>query len=290
MNFENIEQNEGFEKKLYTGVMPVRITKVNPSITELAKMYGKSEEEVREPNYQGDENTRLDFYYQNHASSSYSVNNRFALFISTKKREIEGEDGKLLEFIDDYGHKGWYKNLEELKEKNITRSQPFDLATVRQAKEGESKLYALLRAYANVTKSSPVKLDNFDALVRGNYRELNEQFFAHFNDTKYYGGYGMGVKLLLGIKEGKYQDVYTGVFTPLNQRSLDWLEKNARGEYKNPFKSYWRNNLTLQEFTPEESPAVAVTPATGGYTDVTNVTGVANTTPATSDDDNPFFN
>lgn len=252
MNYENIEQSKGFEKKLYTGIMPVQVEKVNPTISELAKMYGKEEGEVREPVYVGDESTRLDFYYKAHPSIDITYNSKFSIFISKKLREFDDNGTTLKEYLDDYGRRAWARDLDHLNEVNATKKLPLDLKTVRQAKVGESMLYGFLRAYCSAKADSPVKLDSFEDLVKGKVKELKE-FFTHFNDSQFMGGYGMGAKVLLGIKDGKYQDVYTKVFLRVSDKNFDYLEKQAKGE-QSGFKSFW-GSTTLREFEPVEAPA-----------------------------------
>ena len=56
---------------------------------------------------------------------------------------------------------------------------------------------------------------------------------------------------MLGVKDYKYQDVYTGRFMRLNSKISDYDKKNIEGDYG--FKSFY-DGYVLSEYLPEEAP------------------------------------
>jgi hypothetical protein len=56
---------------------------------------------------------------------------------------------------------------------------------------------------------------------------------------------------MMGIKDAKYQDIYTGVFMPLKSKLTDYVKKSIEGEYG--FKSFYQG-YSFTEFIPSEAP------------------------------------
>jgi hypothetical protein len=126
-------------------------------------------------------------------------------------------------------------------------SRRLDKASIREAKEGEENVYSLMKAYANASpKTKPFVLDDWSELAKGNGKEL-EEFFKHFNKLN------GGIKVLLGIKDSKYQDVFTNIFLNIEGRVSDYVKKVVEGEYG--YKQYYGNSYDLKEFLAEEAPA-----------------------------------
>jgi len=248
MNLNELETREFSSRKYYTGFAPLQIIAVNPDEKRLKEILGQ--DEVKSPNYVTEKNIRLDFWYVNHPSSKVELKGKFSLWVSNNTR-ISKADKK--QFIDNFTKTAWAENLAMLSEnmKGWDDSRRLDKSSIREAKEGEETVYSLMKAYANASpKTKPFELDNWEALTKADGREL-EAFFAHFNKL------GGGIKALLGIKDSKYQDVYTGIFLNIENRPSDYVKKNVEGEYG--FKSYYGNSFELKEFTPDSAPAESET-------------------------------
>jgi len=250
MNLNELEIGSGFSgssKTLYMGIAPIQIVMVNPTVSKLAEFYGTDEEKIKEPVYIKDgENpsTRLDFYYVNHPDFGTEFKGKFSIFVQNVTRTAKS--GKK-QFIDAYTKTGWAETLSELsaKQDGVKDFLKMDMFTVREAKPGEETIYSLLKGYGNIVpKTKPLELNDFKQLVKGNGKEL-EDFFLYFNQT------GGGVNVMMGVKDAKYQDIYTGVFMPLKSKLTDYVKKSIEGEYG--FKSY-HEGYSFKEFIPSEAP------------------------------------
>ena len=246
MKFDELETREPSSgKKMYTGFAPIQIVAVNPSTKALAALLGIDEDKVKEPNYEGDNGMRLDFWYVNHPDFKTDLRGKFSLWVNNDTRTSQA--GKK-QFIDNFTRTSWAENLAALSEAQagLDPSRRMDLKSVREAKGGEESVYSLLKAYGNISpKEKPFVLDSWNSIAKGKGNELVD-FFAHFNKAN------MGVKVLLGIKDDKYQDVCTKVFVNVNSKITDYIAKQVTGEYG--FKSYY-GTFDFKEYTENNAPA-----------------------------------
>lgn len=245
MKFDDLETREPSSgKKLFTGFAPIQIVAVNPNTKALAALLGIDEDKVKEPNYEGDNGMRLDFWYVNHPDFKTDLRGKFSLWVNNDTRTSQA--GKK-QFIDNYTKTSWAENLAALSEAQagLDPSRRMDLKSVREAKGGEETVYSLLKAYGNISpKEKPFVLDSWNSIAKGKGNELVD-FFAHFNKAN------MGVKVLLGIKDDKYQDVCTKVFVNVNSKITDYVAKQVTGEYG--FKSFY-GTFDFKEFTENAAP------------------------------------
>jgi len=246
MKFDELETREPSSgKKMYTGFAPIQIVAVNPNTKTLAALLGIDEDKVKEPNYEGDNGMRLDFWYVNHPDFKTDLRGKFSLWVNNDTRTSQA--GKK-QFIDNFTRTSWAENLAALSEAQagLDPSRRMDLKSVREAKGGEETVYSLLKAYGNISpKEKPFVLDSWNSIAKGKGNELVD-FFAHFNKAN------MGVKVLLGIKDDKYQDVCTKVFVNVNSKITDYVAKQVTGEYG--FKSYY-GTFDFKEYTENNAPA-----------------------------------
>jgi hypothetical protein len=245
MKFDQLETREpSAGKKMYTGFAPIQIVAVNPSAKELAKVLGIEEDKVKEPTYEGENGMRLDFWYVNHPDFKTDLRGKFSLWVNNDTRMSQA--GKK-QFIDNFTKTAWAENLASLSEtqSSLDPSRRLDMKSVREAKGGEETVYSLLKAYGNISpKEKPFVLDNWSSIAKGKGNELVD-FFAHFNKAN------MGVKVLLGIKDEKYQDVCTKVFVNVQGKITEYVSKQITGEYG--FKSFY-GSFTFKEYTENNAP------------------------------------
>jgi len=245
MKFDELETREPSSgKKMYTGFAPIQIVAVNPTSKALAALLGIDEDKVKEPNYEGDNGMRLDFWYVNHPDFKTDLRGKFSLWVNNDTRTSQA--GKK-QFIDNYTRTSWALNLADLSDAqaSLDPSRRMDLRSAREAKGGEETVYSLLKAYGNISpKEKPFVLDSWNSIAKGKANELTD-FFAHFNKAS------MGVKVLLGIKDGKYQDVCTKVFVNVGGKITDYVAKQITGEYG--FKSFY-GSFTFKEYTENDAP------------------------------------
>jgi len=248
MNLENLETRTGSTstKKLFTGIAPIKIVAVNPTREQIAALYDVDVEKVKEPNYFTEDSTRIDFWYKNHDSISTPLLGKFALFLSNQVRT--SQSGKT-QYIDAHSKTCWADSLGDLSERNskLADYNKLKLDKVREALRGEEDLYSLLRSYGNVdTNSSLLMLDDIKSIIKGNVKELRE-FFDHFNKKD------GGVKVLMGVKDGQYQDVWNAMFLTIYGKVTDYIRNRITdGNYG--YKHYYGGSFVLKEFVAGDEP------------------------------------
>lgn len=242
MNLENLEQRQPTSRELFTGLAPIQIIAVNPNTKKLKEILGT--DDVKDPVYEGEENTRIDFWYKNHPSLESELSGKFSIWISDNTRE--SQTGKK-QYIDAYSRVVWAESLGQVEGLTSSWSTKPDKTTLREAKEGEERIYSLLKTYANINPQNQMfKLDDWKALVKGNGSEL-EEFFNFFNKDM------MGVKVLFGIKDGKYQDVFTNRFLGLYSKITDRVRQDLTGEYG--YRQFYNDSLEFKKFDPTSIPS-----------------------------------
>ena len=250
MKFDQLETREPSSgKKLYTGFAPIQIVAVNPNSAALAALLGLDPEKVKEPVYEGENGMRLDFWYVNHPDFKTDLRGKFSLWVNNDTRMSQA--GKK-QFIDNFTRTAWAENLATLSETqaSLDPSRRLDMKSVREAKGGEETVYSLLKAYGNISpKEKPFVLDSWPSISKGKGNELVD-FFAHFNKAN------MGIKVLLGIKDEKYQDVCTKVFVNVHGKVTEYVSKQITGEYG--FKSFY-GSFTFKEYTENAAPEATET-------------------------------
>jgi hypothetical protein len=238
MSFLNAATGDVAEKKLYHGITEVEVIGFNPNKANIAKIYEMEESDVKEPSYVTPEYTRLDCFVK---KAEPKIISKISFFVSNK--EVKGSLSDKYQFINNKGQSCWSTSLEALKmDSNLDW---FDKSDIRIAKEGEVKLYSFLVALFNVdvkNKQNNLKLESWDKIVKGDVSELNK-YIQHFKINHQYNS----VKVLFGIKDGKYQDLYSEVFARKSQNNYSYLMKAATAE-KGGFKSYFGNSPVFQEF------------------------------------------
>jgi hypothetical protein len=248
MNLENLETRTGStsSKKLFTGIAPIKIVAVNPTREQIAALYDVDVEKVKEPNYFTEDSTRIDFWYKNHDSITTPLLGKFALFLSNQVRT--SQSGKT-QYIDAHSKTCWADSLGDLSERNMKLADynKLKLDKVREALRGEEDLYSLLRSYGNVdTNSSLLMLDDIKTIIKGNVKELRE-FFDHFNKKD------GGVKVLMGVKDGQYQDVWNGMFLTIYGKISDYI-RNKITDDNYGYKHYYGASFVLKEFVAGDEP------------------------------------
>jgi hypothetical protein len=251
MNFDQLETREtsSSARKMYTGFAPIQIMLVNPTRKELATFLNTEEEKVKEPNYLGEKSTRIDFWYTNHPTSKQEFRGKLSIFVDNNSRVSIRTNKK--QWIDDFTKSAWAENLASLSEQqaSLPVERRIDLRSIRECKGGEETIYSLLKAYGNLApKTRPLVLSSWNSLVKGDGKELTD-FFAHYNKDN------GGVKVLLGIRDGKYQDVFTGIFLSVTSKITDYVSKIVTGDYG--FKSFYNNSYTFNEYNEELAPTTS---------------------------------
>lgn len=238
---KNHTESEAKGKQLWTGVANMKVIAINPTVDELAKIYNT--DNVSEPTYvtennNGNTKVRLDFFLQNEENG---IITSFPIWLENEARvSVAGNN----QFINRKVQSTWSTSLEDLTANE--KMSWFDMTTAREAKSGEVDLYEFLVKWTNAQtgESVDLELSNFENLItKGDISELKE-IMAKIGKT---------VNVLLGVRDGQYQSVYTKYVNRGHIASTKGFEKNLDGEY-GEFKANYANSLELKLYTEQPAP------------------------------------
>lgn len=235
-------KSQSIERKLYTGLTFVNWVAINPTLDELKVLLGTDkldkEPEYLSTNDNGNKRVQLDFWLKND-----KVTTKMTLWLENES--FKSEKGKTL-FLNNVGQVTWSDSLEILegndKMKWFTKFSP-----IKECKRGVNQLMDFIITLGNLDTNSDdaeVSLDKVDNLFNGDYSELKE-LLKGFESSK--------VGVLLGVKDGKYQVVWTNSYKNtfvkdgknFSKQQLEALQ----GEYA------WKQDFSLEfkEYVPNLS-------------------------------------
>lgn len=251
------ESKEGNAVKRYIGVAPVFVLAVNPSKSELEKLYNTqlendpkylSEVEVGEDKHKV-QNVRLDFIVKTDAEKCGGIEftTKASFFIRNEYRY--NKDQTKVQVIDKYGRTAWV-TIEQAKAHEIPvyKNGPANIdKDYRPAYHGEEELTKFIKAYlgiSNVMKyvnntwvmvdnpeDCEARLEDIAEYFKGNFKELRD-VIALQPDNK--------VKILFGVKttddNKQYQAIYNQMFlknvtTDYSKLDENLQERKAAGAY-----------------------------------------------------------
>lgn len=218
--------------QLYAGIANFVVIAVNPDKEELHELGIKVKDE---PSYRtkikdndtGKENEyfKLTFWVRNP-----DLTTRFDILLSDRSRI--SKTGKN-QWLNNVGQSTW---SEDAPEYDWWRKEG-----ERHAYEGEEILINFVKAWANVKADDDVYFETMDKIVEGDIKEVR-QLVASLKDNK--------VRLLIGVKDGKYQTVYMKVFGRVNPKRDDYFVKELNDEY-GQFKAEFPHDLAWGTFAPK---------------------------------------
>ena len=248
MKLDQIEESvvsSGSSRKLYQGLAKLTPVAVNPTKEQLGKILGTEIE--RDITYENGDNYRLDFWCREDSTNKFF---KFSIFVSNE--DVISKQSGNPQFINSYGKTGYYPNVDAIKAKNESASaewQKMKLDGLRIAKKGEATLYEFLIALFNAAPSKPFpQFESFQKITMGSIKELKDVLEAAIEKERVF-------HMLLGVKDGKYQDAWTGMFLPaiFTSKAEQYLVKKATNpDY--PYKGDWGNNLAFREYIQEAAP------------------------------------
>ena len=225
------------EGKLFTGLRNMKVIAINPNKAEMETIGYNPQ---NEPAYisLGDEDSkklRLDFFLQGEGNEGELVRTKIAFFLENKHRTNKA--GTKAEWINDAARNAW--GTPDVAPDTL---KWFDASTARPCKIGEADVHLFLVNWLNIQPGDEAKLDNFDALFDGNYSELRSILSSNQNNE---------IKVLLTIRDGKYQSCYNRYFDrATNKRTSYWeshIKKQSEDGY--PPKEDFSNSFIFQEWT-----------------------------------------
>lgn len=251
------ESKEGNAVKRYIGVAPVFVLAVNPSKSELEKLYNTqlendpeylSEVEVGEDKHKV-QNVRLDFIVKTDAEKCGGIEftTKASFFIRNEYRY--NKDQTKVQVIDKYGRTAWV-TIEQAKAHEIPvyKNGPANIdKDYRPAYHGEEELTKFIKAYlgiSNVMKyvnntwvmvdnpeDCEARLEDIAEYFKGNFKELRDVIALQPNNK---------VKILFGVKttddNKQYQAIYNQMFlknvtTDYSKLDENLQERKAAGSY-----------------------------------------------------------
>lgn len=215
---------------LYTGIAPVRVIAVNPTMDELKELGINAK---TDPNYQvtiNDKEYNKIVFWLECINPSFKV--KFEILMQAAHRVNNNGDKSM--WINNVGQTTWSADVPSYDWwKNVDKT--------RKAYVGEDVLIDFTKAWANVANGGEVSFDTITAIANGDVKEIKELVKALS---------GNSLRVLIGVKDGKYQQVYGKHFGRIKpMRDADFV-KALNNDYGS-FNAEYNTDLKLQVYTPE---------------------------------------
>jgi hypothetical protein len=222
--------------RLYTGITNMKVVAINPTKAKLEELGYRPQ---NEPVYVSEEDevkkVRIDFLLACQGPNpDDTVKAKIAFFLENKERQ--NQEGTKAEWMNNFGRSAW-----GTPDGPPTALKWFNAEGARPAKVGESDLYNFILNWLNVNPNDEARLEHFDALFAGNYAELQGLLASNPNNE---------VRVLLTVKDGKYQSVYNKYFDRATSKRLDYWEKHIKGQTEAgyPPKDDFQASFAFQEW------------------------------------------
>ena len=193
--------------KTYSGLTNVRVIAVNPTMAELHKLDINVKQE---PNYKvefsGEEYNKIVFWLAN-------SDGNFKLEILMQNKHRVSQAGKN-QWMNSIGQSTW---SEEEPTYDWWKKDG-----QRKAYTGEETLINFVKAWANVASGDEVYFDSMPAIAEGNVIEIRNLAEQLQNNE---------VRVLIGVKDDKYQQVYTKYFGRVKPQRDDLFVKALNDDY-----------------------------------------------------------
>jgi len=224
-NDSNVEVANG-GVKLYSGLANFKVIAVNPTLAELHELGIMVKQD---PNYfvdlNGTEYFKLCFWVKND-----DLTTRFEILMNSEER------------ISKSGKHQWMNNIGQ---STWSDGEPeydwFKKEGLRKALTGEETLINFVKQWANVANGDEAYFESIAKIVKGDVAEVRALVGLLASNE---------VRLLIGVKDGKYQTVYTKVFGRVKPQRDDIFAKNLNDEY-GAFNAEFDTTLAWGTFTPE---------------------------------------
>jgi hypothetical protein len=234
-----IESNDSSKEvlgtiKLWAGITNMEVKAVNPTMAELHAMGINVKQE---PNYEielqpGRPVFKVVFWVSN---PDLTTKVEFLLENNPKKTR----DGIKTQWVNDFGQFIYAAEIEDLAQWDWYKTEG-----VRAAYPNEEKLIKFIKAWANVASGGKVSLETMDKITSGTDLSELKQLVTQLSNNR--------VRVLVGVKDGKYQNVYTHYFGRTQKSGDHYFVKELNGEYSS-FNAEFPGDLQWGQFTPQLS-------------------------------------
>ncbi len=213
--------------KLYSGLSNFNVVAINPSMAELHAMDIKVK---TEPNYyvefSGEEYFKLTFWIKNE-----DLTTRMEILMQNKERVSQSGKNQWMNAI---GQSTWSEGVPTYDWWKMPN-------TSRKVYTGEETLINFIKAWANVAYGDEVVFDTMDKIVKGDTTELKALVSILSTNQ---------ARLLIGVKDGKYQSVYLKCFGRVKPQRDDLIIKSLNDDYGS-FNAEFNTDLVWGTFAPE---------------------------------------
>jgi len=207
------EEVSGGGREFYSGLTNVNVVAVNPTMAEL---HALDVNVKQEPAYSGTSNdqdwNKVTFWLANEEG-------KFKLDLFLKNNHKQSQTGKSL-WLNNVGQSTWSADAPTY--------DWWKKDGERKAYDGERELIEFTKAWANVAAGANVYYDTIEAIVNGNIAEIKTLCAALKNNQ---------LRVLIGVKDDKYQGIYTGYFGSVKPQRDDLFVKALNDEYSQ-FKNH----------------------------------------------------
>ena len=222
--------------RTYSGLTNVKVLAVNPTMAELHAMDINVKQE---PNY------KVSFSDQDYNKVVFWLTNEdgnFKLEVLMTNTPRVSQAGKH-QWINAVGQSTWSDDAPTY-EWWKTEGQ-------RKAYVGEETLINFVKAWANVASGDEVSFDTMDAIANGDLTEIKELVKALTTNE---------VRVLIGVKDDKYQQVYTKYFGRVKPQRNDLFVKALNDDYGSFNADFntdlvWGTHKPTSELISPDAPA-----------------------------------
>ena len=222
--------------KTFSGLTNVKVIAVNPTMAELHAMDINVKQE---PNY------KVSFSDQDYNKVVFWLANNdgnFKLEVLMTNTPRVSQAGKH-QWINAVGQSTW-STEEPSYEWWKSEGQ-------RKAYVGEETLINFVKAWANVASGDDVSFDTMDAIANGDLKEIKDLIPALQSNE---------VRILIGVKDDKYQQVYTKYFGRVKPQRNDLFVKALNDDYGSFNADFnadlvWGTHRPTNELISPDAPA-----------------------------------
>ena len=222
--------------KVYSGLTNVKVLAVNPTMAELHAMDINVKQE---PNYKvsfSDQDYNKVVFWLANADGNFKLE---VLMTNTPRVSQAGKH----QWINAVGQSTW---STEAPSYEWWKSEG-----QRKAYVGEETLINFVKAWANVASGDEVSFDTMDAIANGDLTEIKELVKALTTNE---------VRVLIGVKDDKYQQVYTKYFGRVKPQRNDLFVKALNDDYGSFNADFntdlvWGTHKPTSELISPDAPA-----------------------------------
>jgi hypothetical protein len=158
-----------------------------------------------------------------------------------KSSKVDEQGNSKTQFIDKYSNTQWKVTPEDQEYNgNLT----FEAKSARECCIGEEAFMNFIKNYMNPKKGDECRFDDFKKIAEGDLTEVNEAITVYPNNN---------VGVLLGVRDAKYQGVYTGKFERGFAKEPKQIIKAVKGDTYNKLV-FGQEPYPFKKFDPTEAP------------------------------------